>query len=584
MRLAFFPAPFPALKGRSGWPSASRPSGPEEITVKGGDCDFPGPKGRLAEGHPDRPFRAGRWAAITVALLLLTLPAHAHSHPTRRAHPLPSRHASRAARPAKTAKATKLPPAKAARITAKSAKPVLPFGNPPISPGEPLWTTDGALPVPPAASDAQALVNTRKLPPYFDAKNLATPPVLDAPSAILIDADTGQTLWGKNPTARREPASTTKILTSLIFIEHTMPDQVVTCLDPNITRIEPSSLNIKPWEKFTAEDLLRGTLLRSGNDGAVVMAETVAGTVGKFADLMNARSQAIGATDSHWVTPNGLHDKEHYTTVRDMAKIARVALQNPRFADAVSQPERYITRSVNVRDSHIVTHAKKYWDKFSGADGVKTGYTHQAGHCFVGTATRDGRRLMAVVFGARDSATADTVPLLGWGFARWAQTPLARAGDPEATVPVRGGLSGDVATVAGASLHVTYDTLRAGGTSAADITLTAEPLPDPAAAPIRKGDVVGQLIGHLRGKAVATVPLLAASDVARSPLAALGGGGSGSAGASIFLTVFVRALTFAGIGALLLVAWRLYATTTAKSARRRRSRLATARRGDDRRR
>ena len=521
---------------------------------------------------------------ICLLLSLSALPACAHSH----SHSKTARHAPAKSHAAKSAKAAGhaprlLPLAKAARTIAKSAKPVLPLGNPPIPPGEPLWATDGALPVPPAASDAQALVNTRKLPPYFDAKNLATPPVLDAPSAILIDADTGQTLWGKNPTARREPASTTKILTSLIFIEHTTPNQIVTCLDPNITKIEPSSLNIKPWEKFTAEDLLRGTLLRSGNDGAVVMAETVAGTVGRFADLMNARSQAIGATDSHWVTPNGLHDAQHYTTVRDMAKIARVALQNGRFADAVSQPERYITRSVNVRDSHIVTHAKKYWDKFRGADGVKTGYTHQAGHCFVGTATRDGRRLMAVVFGAKNSATADTVPLLGWGFARWAQTPLAQSGDPEASVPVRGGLSGDVATVAGANLHVTYDTLRAGGNPPSDITLSAEPLPDPAAAPIRKGDVVGQLVGHLRGKAVATVPLLAASDVARSPLAALGGGGSGS-GASVFVTVFLRTLTFAGIGALLLVAWRLYATTTAKSARRRRSRLATARRGDDRRR
>ena len=512
----------------------------------------------LSSPFPLSEARAvGKGAGGIGIFLTLALPTQAapprHHHPTRPPHA----HAQAKAAAKKPAK----PHAKAAPA------------YPPIS-GDALWASGGALPNPPAPSDAQALVNTGKVPPYYNAQHLEKSPILDAPSAILIDADTGQVLWGKNPTLRRFPASTTKILTALLFIEHTQPGDIVTCLDPKITQIEPSSLYIKPWEKFTAQDLLYGTLLRSGNDGAVVMAEYVSGSVGKFADLMNARAAQIGATDSHWVTPNGLHDREHYTTARDMAKIARVALQNPRFADAVSQPEREITRTINVKDSLIIARAHKYWDRFPGADGVKTGYTHQAGHCFVGTATRDGRRLLAVIFGARNSAVDNTVPLLSYGFARWEQTPLARAGDPAASVPVRGGLAGDVATVAGANLHVSYDALRPMEDHV--VTTSVEPVPG-LAAPVRAGDIVGQLVGRLNGKAVARVPLRAASDVARSPIAAAMGGGHGG---SLLRAIL---LPMGGVG-LVLVAWRWYATTTAKSARRRRSRLATARGGDDRRR
>ena len=446
--------------------------------------------------------------------------------------------------------------------------------------GDALWQTGGALAAPPAESDAQALVSTGKVPPFYNPSDLAHPPVLAAPAAILIDADTGQTLWGKNVTERRFPASTTKILTSLIFIEHTNPSDVITCMDPNITRIEPSSLNIKPWEKFTAQDLLCGTLLRSGNDGAVLMAEHVAGSVEKFSDLMNARAREIGATDSHFVTPNGLHDPEHYTTVRDMALIAREAMRNPRFADAVSLPVRTISRSILTRDSVISTKAKKYWERFPGADGVKTGYTRLAGHCFVGSASRDGRRLLAVIFDANRSAVNDTVPLLSWGFTRYAQVPLARKGDREPPVVIRGGLPGVVATFAASDLHASYDSLKPEERT--DVSTAVESAN--AAAPVKRGDIVGRLVARLHGRVIGTVPLAAASAVFRSPLGFLSRPGGVSAGIGGLQTrsILLRAVTaMSGVG-LLLVAWRWYATTTAKSARRRRRRFETPRRGINR--
>ena len=298
------------------------------------------------------------------------------------------------------------------------------------------------------------------MPGFYDAQDLSKPPVLSAPSAILMDADTGQVLWEKNADEKHYPASTTKIMTALLFIEHSKPTDIVTCLDPKIGQIEESSLHIKPWEKFTAQDLLYGFILRSANDGAVVIAQHVSGTVPKFADLMNARALELGAKNTHFVTPNGLHDPQHYTTARDMALIARAALKNERFADAVRLPERMISRSILKTDVRIASKAKKqFYDKFPGADGVKTGYTRKSLHCFVGSATRDGRRLLSVVLGARNSAISDTTPLLSWGFKRFGTSFVARKNEPVVAVSIRGGDSPTVPTIAAQDLHASFDTL-----------------------------------------------------------------------------------------------------------------------------
>ena len=133
-----------------------------------------------------------------------------------------------------------------------------------------------------------------------------------------------------------------------------------------------------PGEKFTAQNLLYGTLLRSGNDSAVVMAEYVAKTVPKFAAMMNERARELGANNTNFVNPNGLHDPRHYTTARDLALISCAAMKNPRFEDAVSQPVRIIERSINQTDTVIKAKVKPYfYDVFPrrgrGKDGLYTG-------------------------------------------------------------------------------------------------------------------------------------------------------------------------------------------------------------------
>jgi serine-type D-Ala-D-Ala carboxypeptidase (penicillin-binding protein 5/6) len=182
------------------------------------------------------------------------------------------------------------------------------------------------------------------IPAYYNKQNLSEQPVVSAPSAVLMDFDTGEILYSKNSDTKRYPASTTKILTGLLLAENTEPSDKVVCNNPYITDVGESSLFIRPGDLFTAQALLYGFMLKSANDGGVVIAEHVAGSVPRFAELMTARAKELGAKNSNFKNPHGLHNSQHYTTARDLALIAREAMRNFRFAEAVSIPRRSISR------------------------------------------------------------------------------------------------------------------------------------------------------------------------------------------------------------------------------------------------
>lgn len=249
-------------------------------------------------------------------------------------------------------------------------------------------------------------------------------------SVAVFDANTGQLLWQLNGTKKCYPASTTKILTGLLFAESTEPNAIVRCTNQKISTIGESSLNIKFNESFVAEDLLRGFLLKSANDAGVVIAEHVDGTTAKFATRMNDRAKQAGATNSNFVNPHGLHHPNHYTTAIDLGRIAIDALKNPRFAAMVEKPTAVI-QSSNRPAIRVTSRAKSlYYDRFMGADGIKTGYTRPAGNCFVASATRDGRRLISVVMGAPESACKETIPILSWAFRRFDRQVCVASGSP----------------------------------------------------------------------------------------------------------------------------------------------------------
>ena len=236
---------------------------------------------------------------------------------------------------------------------------------------------------------------------------------LAAMGAVVIDALTGGILYQKNATQAFYPASTTKILTALIVIEEGNLDKEVTVMLPD-TKVEPSSLELKPGEKYTRRQLLFGMMLKSANDVACCLARDNAGSIEAFAAKMNLRAQALGATSSHFANPNGLHNKEHYTTPHDLALIARTAMLQPffrRIVSTVSFPWASPAGVVELRN-----HNRLLWE-YPGCTGLKTGYTIPAQQVLVSSALRDGREVISVVMHTnKPGIWDDSKLLLTYGF------------------------------------------------------------------------------------------------------------------------------------------------------------------------
>lgn len=241
---------------------------------------------------------------------------------------------------------------------------------------------------------------------------------IDSKSAILIDMNTGKILYGKNIHERHYPASTTKILTTILALEKgSLSDTVKVGVDP--TLVEPSKIYLKAGEKIKLKDLIYAALLPSANDAAVAIAEDIGGTVSGFANLMNKKAKAIGCVDSHFVTPNGLFNKNHYTSAYDMALIARYAMQNSIFRKIVSTKNYSISSTNKSKARNVINHNKMLYDKnyyYQGCIGIKTGYTSASNHTLVSAAKRGGRTLLAVILDDKSTPYSDVTTMLNYGF------------------------------------------------------------------------------------------------------------------------------------------------------------------------
>ena len=236
---------------------------------------------------------------------------------------------------------------------------------------------------------------------------------LAAQSAALVDSYSGEFLYTKNPDAKEYPASSTKILTALIVIEAGNLDQIVT-VAPEDTKVEPSSLDLKPGQQFTRRQLLFGMLLKSANDVAMCLARDNAGSVPAFAEKMNLRAAELGATSSHFVNPHGLHDPNHYTTAHDLVLIARAAMQQPLFRQIVSTIY-YTWRTPTGQVEELRNH-NRLLRHFAGCNGLKTGYTRPAQQVLVSSALRGGHEVISVVLHTdKPGIWVDSKTLLTYG-------------------------------------------------------------------------------------------------------------------------------------------------------------------------
>lgn len=335
--------------------------------------------------------------------------------------------------------------------------------------------------------------------------NASARPALSAESAILIRADNGEPIAEYNADHKSGMASTTKIMTAILAIENGDLDREITVPDQAIG-VEGSSLYLKQDEKITMRDLVYGLLLQSANDAAEAIAIEIAGSIEAFADKMNQKAEELGLKNTHFTNPHGLADENHYTTARELAMIAKYALENPIFREICSTLRATISNNGD-GNRYLINH-NKLLAVYDGTYGVKTGFTKATGRCLVSAAERNGVSLIAVTLNA-PSDWNDHMSLFNYGFDTYECVDLAASGEIQCKLPVIGGVSETVTLTNTQPLRVCVKKNR--GSIVSRIELNR-----PHFAPIYAGQVLGRVVFLLDGIEIASADLEASSYIEKT--------------------------------------------------------------------
>ena len=266
-------------------------------------------------------------------------------------------------------------------------------------------------------------------------------PNISAQSAILIEASTGRVIYSKNADKKNYPASTTKIITLIVALENGNIEDTVT-VSQKAAFTEGSSLGLDVDEKLPMIDLLYGIMLISGNDASEAVAEHIGGSSEKFTELMNQKAKSIGVQNTHFVNPHGLHNDDHYTTAYDLARITAYSYKNPLFTHIISTIKRDMPYRPKEGDREIYNKNNLLY-YYTGANGVKTGYTDTAGHCLVAGAKQNNLQLISVVFNS-ETVWKDSEALLSYGFQEIKPYQIFKKEDPIDQITVLLGSSSSV--------------------------------------------------------------------------------------------------------------------------------------------
>ena len=254
----------------------------------------------------------------------------------------------------------------------------------------------------------------KKVYAYEDNNKL---PNINSRKAVVIERTSKKILYGKKENERAKMASTTKIMTALVVIQNTNLENVVE-VSKKAAGTGGSKLKLKKGDKITVKDLLYGLMLKSGNDAAVALAEYVGGSIEGFAELMNKNAEALGLSNTHFVTPHGLDEDEHYTTAYELAIISDYALKNEVFAEIVKTKSANITINGQTR---TINNTNELLGNLNGVYGVKTGFTNGAGRCLVTAVKRENMDIICVVLEAdtKKNRTRDSVKLIEKAFEKY---------------------------------------------------------------------------------------------------------------------------------------------------------------------
>ena len=325
-----------------------------------------------------------------------------------------------------------------------------------------------------------------------------------ARSAVLIERETGRVLLAHNAAERLPMASTTKVMTALMTLEYGKLEEVVT-VGRNAYGVPGTSIYLDLGEKITLHDLLYGLMLASGNDAAVAIAEHIGGDVDTFCRMMTQRAAALGCTDTVFLTPHGLPKEGHYTTARDLALIAREAMSHERFREIVSTRRATIPwegRSYQ----RILNNKNRLLTEYSGATGIKTGYTKAAGRCLVFGAKRDGMEVIGVVLHC-GNWFEEAARLMDEGFERYEMFPVLEAGETVRVLPVNGGKQETVCVLSGGRLAAP---VRKG-----TVPVLEYDLPETVEAGGEEGSKVGEARMIIQGEVAVRIPLVLGQSLAK---------------------------------------------------------------------
>lgn len=338
---------------------------------------------------------------------------------------------------------------------------------------------------------------------------VAAPPRVTAASAVLVDVESGQIYFSKNHTKRSEPASLTKIMTAVVALENGNPDDIVKVGSGAASVSVGSIIDLRKGEKITLAELIKAALVHSANDSTVAIAEHVGGSHDRFIKMMNYKASALGLFGTRFVNTNGYHDPNHYTTAYDLAVLARYALGNPRFNELVQTRETTVQwveppeREEKLRNSN-----RLLFGVYEGVDGVKTGTTPMAGNCLVASASREGRRLIAVALHS-DDRYRDCINMFEYGFNVLQPVAVFHQGEAVTGAAVTGGSSPAVNLCTEKSLEIRVDPDDIPKLEKRIIIET------PPAAPVRQGQKLGECACVLKGQELGRVSLVAEAGVPR---------------------------------------------------------------------
>jgi D-alanyl-D-alanine carboxypeptidase (penicillin-binding protein 5/6) len=326
-------------------------------------------------------------------------------------------------------------------------------------------------------------------------------PSIEGESFILIDGKTGQVLYGKDINRKLHPASTTKILTTIIALEKGNLKDTVT-ISKNVPLVEGTKVYLREGEKISLEKLLHAAMVHSANDAALAIAEHIANSEERFAKLMNIKAQEIGAKNSNFVNAHGLTAENHLTTAYDLALIGRYAMQNPIFRELAREKvydwegEEWQTRLIN---------KNKFLWRMDESTGIKPGYTSEAKYTLVASAQKGDQELIAVILGSSDNRIWDDAKeLLNYGFKNFQNLSLTQNNQIVATLKVGNDREVNLVPARSSSIAVENNT---------ETKIEKRLVLNDVSLPIEKGKILGELVISINGEEKEKIPVKALDTV-----------------------------------------------------------------------